>query len=234
MTSLLSVFLQSSAGVPAGQLPAVPAQEDTLSLLDLIAKGGFLMIPIGLLSLISIYVLVERLMAIRKASAFNDQLLVQTRDNLLRGNIDAASSLCKSNGTPAGLMLAKGVSRIGNPTRDIESAMEGVGKLELGRLEKNIGILGVIAGIAPMFGFIGTIAGVIKIFYNISLADNISIGLISGGLYEKMITSAAGLVVGVFSFVSYHYLTMAIDKLSMRMEAQAMGFMDVLNEKPKA
>jgi biopolymer transport protein ExbB len=131
-------------------------------------------------------------------------------------------------------MLAKGISRIGSSTRDIESAMEGVGKLELGRLEKNIGILGVIAGIAPMFGFIGTIAGVIKIFYNISLADNISIGLISGGLYEKMITSAAGLVVGVFSFVSYHYLTMAIDKLSLRMEAQAMGFMDVLNEKPKA
>jgi biopolymer transport protein ExbB len=234
MTSLLSVFLQASAGVPAGQLPAVPAQEDTLSLLDLIAKGGFLMIPIGLLSLISIYVLVERLLAIRKAGAFNQQLLDQTRDNLLRGNLDAASSLCKGNGTPAGLMLAKGISRIGSSTRDIESAMEGVGKLELGRLEKNIGILGVIAGIAPMFGFIGTIAGVIKIFYNISLADNISIGLISGGLYEKMITSAAGLVVGVFSFVSYHYLTMAIDKLSLRMEAQAMGFMDVLNEKPKA
>jgi biopolymer transport protein ExbB len=234
MTSLLSVFLQASAGVPAGQLPAVPAQEDTLSLLDLIAKGGFLMIPIGLLSLISIYVLVERLLAIRKAGAFNQQLLDQTRDNLLRGNLDAAGSLCKGNGTPAGLMLAKGISRIGSSTRDIESAMEGVGKLELGRLEKNIGILGVIAGIAPMFGFIGTIAGVIKIFYNISLADNISIGLISGGLYEKMITSAAGLVVGVFSFVSYHYLTMAIDKLSLRMEAQAMGFMDVLNEKPKA
>jgi biopolymer transport protein ExbB len=127
-------------------------------------------------------------------------------------------------------VVEKGIARIGKPIKEIESAMEGVGKLEVAKMEKNISILGIVAGIAPMFGFIGTISGVIKIFYNISLADNISIGLISGGLYEKMITSAAGLVVGVFSFVSYHYLNLMIDRTIYKIEASSIDFIDVLQD----
>jgi len=141
--------------------------------------------------------------------------------------------LCKSNNTPDARMLEKGISRMGLTVDEIEKAMEGVGKKELSRIEKNVGILAVIAGIAPMFGFVGTITGVIKIFYNISLQDNISIGAISGGLYEKMITSAAGLIVGILAFVLYHYLNYQVDRIAKRMEATGLDFIDMLHEPSK-
>lgn len=204
--------------------------EDSLSLLELILKGGYLMIPIFLLSILTIYILIERYLAIRKASSFDDNFFSQIKELIYSGNIDSAKNICRTNTTPMGTMMLKGLNRLGKPMREIESAMEATGRLELSALEKNTSMLGVIAGIAPMFGFIGTISGVIKIFYNISLADNISIGLISGGLYEKMITSAAGLIVGVIAFVGYHWLTMKIDKLGNRMERVAQQYFDALNE----
>jgi biopolymer transport protein ExbB len=239
---LLTVLLQITEGISdsvstaSAALPAVqtaPVQHDSLSLLDLIMKGGMLMIPIGILSLISIYVLIERFAAIRKAGKSDSTLMQQIKEHLRSGNIDAAKNLCKAQNTAVASIMEKGVSRIGKPIREIESSMESVGKLEISKMEKGLSVLGIIAGIAPMFGFIGTISGVIKIFYNISLADNISIGLISGGLYEKMITSAAGLIVGVFSFVSYHYLNMMIDRITFKMEAHSVEFLDILQD-PKA
>jgi biopolymer transport protein ExbB len=130
-------------------------------------------------------------------------------------------------------MLEKGISRIGLTVDEIEKSMEGVGKKELGRIEKNVAVLSVIAGVAPMFGFVGTILGVIKIFYNIALADNISIGLIAGGLYEKMITSAAGLIVGILAFVLYHWLNFSVDRIARRMEVTALDFIDMLHEPAK-
>lgn len=207
--------------------------QDSLSLLDLMMKGGYIMIPIGILSILSIYVLIERFITIKKASKIDDNFMNNVRDFILQGNIESAKSICKNAQHPVGKMIEKGIARIGKPMKEIESSMEAVGKIEIGKLEKNTGILGIVAGIAPMFGFIGTISGVIKIFYKISLADNISIGLISGGLYEKMITSAAGLVVGVFAFVGYHWLNMLIDKLSFKMEISSMEFIDMLQEPSK-
>ncbi len=207
--------------------------QDSLSLLDLMMKGGYIMIPIGILSILSIYVLIERFITIKKASKIDDNFMNNVRDFILQGNIESAKSICKNAQHPVGKMIEKGITRIGKPMKEIESSMEAVGKIEIGKLEKNTGILGIVAGIAPMFGFIGTISGVIKIFYKISLADNISIGLISGGLYEKMITSAAGLVVGVFAFVGYHWLNMLIDKLSFKMEISSMEFIDMLQEPSK-
>ncbi len=127
-------------------------------------------------------------------------------------------------------MIEKGISRIGRPIAEIERSMESVGKFEISKLERNLKILGIVAGIAPMLGFIGTIMGVIKIFYNISLADNISIGLISGGLYEKMITSASGLIVGVLAYVGYHYLNLLLDKVVFKMEDHAIEFIDILQK----
>ena len=127
-------------------------------------------------------------------------------------------------------MLQKGLLRVGKPTREIEAAIENVGKLEVSKLESNISILGIIAGIAPMFGFVGTIVGVIKIFYNISLADNISIGLVADGLYQKMITSASGLVVGIFAYVGHHILNMMLDRVILRMETESIEFIDLLEE----
>ena len=207
--------------------------QDSLSLLDLMMKGGYIMIPIGILSILSIYVLIERFITIKKASKIDDNFMNNVRDFILQGNIESAKSICKNAQHPVGKMIEKGITRIGKPMKEIESSMDAVGKIEIGKLEKNTRILGIVAGIAPMFGFIGTISGVIKIFYKISLADNISIGLISGGLYEKMITSAAGLVVGVFAFVGYHWLNMLIDKLSFKMEISSMEFIDMLQEPSK-
>jgi biopolymer transport protein ExbB len=235
---LLSLILQITEGAAstAAALPNAANQvskQDSLSLLDLIIKGGYIMIPIGVLSIISIYVLIEKFVAIRKAGRLSRDFMSNIKENIKKGNLEGASAVCKNNPSSVAAVIDKGIARIGKPIKEIESAMEGIGKLEVAKMEKNMSVLGIIAGIAPMFGFIGTISGVIKIFYNISLADNISIGLISGGLYEKMITSAAGLVVGVFSFVSYHYLNIMIDRTIYKIEASSIEFIDVLQD-PKA
>src|ERR1043165_547604 len=169
----------------------------SLNLLDLIMKGGWVMIPIGILSVIAVFLMVERFITINRASRVDTGFMANIKAMLMDGKVEAALSLCRSTNTPIARLLEKGIKRLGKPVKEIESAVENTGKLEIYKLEKNLAYLGIIAGIAPMFGFVGTISGVIKIFYNISLADNISIGLIAGGLYEKMITSAAGLIVGI-------------------------------------
>jgi biopolymer transport protein ExbB len=218
------------ANTAAAVAPVAAPKEDSLSLLTLILKGGYIMIPIGILSVLSIYILIERYLTIRKSLKVDANFMNVIKDYVQTGNMAAAKSFCKSGNSPVHRMIDKGLNRIDKPIKEVESAIEGVGKLEVARLEKNLNILGIIAGIAPMFGFIGTISGVIKIFYNISLADNISIGLISGGLYEKMITSAAGLVVGIFAYVSYHVLSMMLDNAVTKMEAASVEFIDVLQE----
>lgn len=205
-------------------------KESSISLFELIVKGGYLMIPIGILSVIAVYVIIERIIALKKASRSDVNFMNNIKDFIKNGNIEAAKSLCKNSSSPQARMIEKGISRIGKPIKEIEDSIENVGKIEIYQLEKNLNILGIVAGIAPMFGFIGTIAGVIKIFYNISLADNISIGLISGGLYEKMVTSAAGLVVGVFAFIAYHWLNMILDKIIHNMESNSIEFIDLLQE----
>ncbi len=230
---LLTLILQINETATGAAIPTVAQEapkEDTLSLFDLLLKGGYIMIPIGILSLVSIYVLIEKYLNIKKSGKYNSTLLENVFEQIKKGNLEGASSICKSNPSAISNVIDKGISRIGKPIKEIETAMEGIGKLEVAKMEKNLSILGIIAGIAPMFGFIGTISGVIKIFYNISLADNISIGLISGGLYEKMITSAAGLVVGVFAFVSYHYLNLMIDRNIYKIEASSIEFIDMLQD----
>ena len=209
---------------------AAAPKEDSLSLLTLIIKGGYIMIPIGILSIISIYILIERFITINNAGKMDKNFMNTIKDFVQNGNMNAAKALCKNSNSPVAKMVEKGINRIDKPIKEVEGAIENVGKIEVLKLEKNLGILGIIAGIAPMFGFIGTISGVIKIFYNISLADNISIGLISGGLYEKMITSAAGLVVGIFAYVSYHVLSMMLDKVVYKMETATVEFIDLLQE----
>ena len=212
---------------------ATPATEQTMTLWELIMKGGPIMIPIAILFILTVYVVIERIIIIAKSGKDQSNFMNNIRDAVVGGNIEAAKALCKSTEGPLPRMIEKGISRIGKPLKEIEGAMENVGKLELYKLEKNLGILGLVAGIAPMFGFVGTIAGVIKIFYNISLADNISIGLIAGGLYEKMITSAAGLATGIIAYICYHWLSMLIDKITNRMEMHSVAFIDILQEPTK-
>ncbi len=206
---------------------ATPPPE-SLNFLSLIIKGGWVMVPIALLSVIGVYIFVERYITIRKASKDESALLSRVRENVVAGNLNGAITLCKQSNSPIARMLQKGLLRIGKPIKEIEGAIENIGKLEISKLEKNISILGIIAGTAPMFGFLGTISGVIKIFYNISLSDNISIGLIAGGLYEKMITSAAGLLIGIVAYVGHHILNIMMDRIILKLETEAIEFIDLL------
>jgi biopolymer transport protein ExbB len=207
--------------------------ETKISLIDMVMKGGPVMIILGLLLALSIYVLAERLIVLGKASKRNPTLLPGLKDMVHNGNIANARSMCKSINTPESLMLDQGVARVGQPVTEIREAMTQTGSNEIGKLEKNLSVLNITGRIAPMFGFIGTIFGVIKIFYDIALAKTVEIEVISTGLYQKMITSAGGLVVGVLAFVSYHWLNAKIDKLSHRMEESQIQFLDMLNEPSK-
>jgi biopolymer transport protein ExbB len=211
--------------------PANTQNIDTLTLFDLLQKGGIIMIPIVILSLLAVYIFFERLIAIKRASKEDVNFINSIRDMIYNMNLDGSKAFCKSVNTPVARMVEKGIERIGRPIPEIERAVESVGKFEISKLEKNLKILGIVAGIAPMLGFIGTILGVIKIFYNISLADNISIGLIAGGLYEKMITSASGLIVGVIAYAGYHYLIILLDKVIYNLENNGIAFMDLIQKK---
>jgi biopolymer transport protein ExbB len=222
----------STAGMTTGLAQSAPKQ-DSLSLLDLILKGGFIMIPMGILSIITIYYFFERFMTIKNASKLDVNFMSNIKDLIHNGNLDGAKALCKNATSPTARMIEKGVARIGKPLKQVEEAMESVGKLEINHLEKNLGILILIGRIAPILGFVGTIAGVIKIFYDISLTDNISIGVISSGLYQKMITSASGLTIGLLAFIGYFILNTMLDRVINKMESSSVEFLDILQEPTK-
>ena len=226
--TLLQIVVDSTAVATA-----VATQQPTLNLLDLIMKGGWIMIPIGILSVITVFLTIERFITIQHAGKVDTAFLANIKVMLLDGKAESALNVCKSTNTPIARLLEKGIKRLGKPIKEIESAVENTGKLEIYKLEKHLSYLGIIAGIAPMFGFVGTISGVIKIFYNISLADNISIGLIAGGLYEKMITSAAGLIVGIMAHIAFHYLNTMIDRVSFQLESTTVEFIDLIQEPTK-
>lgn len=218
----------------AGALPTpVVPKQDSLSLLDLIVGGGIIMIPIGILSILTVFYFFERFLAIKKASKIDANFMNNIKDYIHNGNIDAAKALCRNTPAPAAKMVEKGVGRIGRPIKEIEEAMENVGALEISKLEKNISVLSLIGRISPIFGFIGTIAGVIKIFHDISLTDNISIGVISTGLYQKMITSASGLVIGLLAFIGYFIINTMLDKTIHKMQETSLQFIDLLQEPSK-
>lgn len=231
--SLITILLQINVADTTATVAKAVKPETSISLWDLTLKGGWLMVPIAILAVAAVYIFFERFFAIKKAAQFENNFIDRIRDYIHEGKIDAALNLCNSTDRPVARMIEKGIKRLGRPIKEIEDSIEIVGKFEVYNLEKNLVILGVIAGIAPMFGFIGTIAGVIKIFYNISLADNISIGLIAGGLYEKMVTSAAGLLVGIVAYIFYHWLNVMIEKVVHKLELNAMNFIDLLQEPVK-
>jgi biopolymer transport protein ExbB len=218
----------------AQQMPATtPPAELSVPIWDLLIKGGPIMIPIALLSVVAIFIFFERYFTIKKLGRIDQNFMNQIRDFVHHGNIDSARSLCKNSNTPVARMIEKGIMRIGKPIREIEGAIENVGKLEVYKMEKNLNILGVISGIAPMFGFLGTIFGVIKIFYEISIQNSLQIDTISGGLYVKVMTSGAGLLVGIIDYSCYHFLVHMIDRIINKMEINAVEFIDLLEEPVK-
>lgn len=221
-----SIDTVSTAATDIANAPA----QDSLTLLELIAKGGLLMIPMALLSIITIFYFIERIITLKSSSKLDKEFMPNIKTQILSGNMDGAKALCVDTKHPSARMIEKGISRIGNPVKEIDEAMEAVAKLEINRLEKNLSVLSLIGRIAPILGFVGTIIGVIKIFYDISLTDNISIGVISGGLYQKMITSASGLLIGLVAFIAYFILNGMLDKIINSMEQSAVEFSDILHE----
>lgn len=219
----------SSASAATGAAP-----QQSLQLIDLAAKGGWVMIPIAILFFAALYFIFERFFVIRAQTRVDDGFIDNVKDMVLQGNVKSAESFCRNQKTSVGRVFEKAVGRIGSPIREIESTIETVGQIEMGRLERNMGYLGIIAGIAPMLGFIGTISGIIRIFYDISLSDNISVGIIAGGLYEKMITSGAGLIVGIIAYTGYHLLNMMVEKFTLRLEMNAFEFLEVLQKPTEA
>lgn len=229
-----TMLLQVDTLTPLTQSAAAATQKvEELRFIDLLFKGGWVMIPLAILAFIGLVIFVERYLTVRKASKDESNLMLQVKQSVLSGKLDSAIAICRNSNTPLGRMLQKGLLRIGRPIKDIEGAIENVGKLEVSKLEKNIGILGIIAGIAPMLGFVGTIIGVITIFHDVSIKGIIEIGTISGGLYTKMITSATGLIIGIVAYVLYHILNLMVERIILKMETDAIEFIDLLEEPGK-
>lgn len=227
--SLLSILLQADTVATAAD--AVTKKEE-ISLWYLLMQGGVLMIPLLICSVLMVYVFAERLMAIKRASSFDPTFMSRIREHVTDGNLQAAKSLAKNTQGPIARMIDKGLSRIGKPIDHIEKSMENAGKLEVYQLEKNLSMLSTIAGIAPMFGFLGTIAGMIILFFNIQ-HQGFSIEGIASGIYTKMVTSAVGLIIGLLAYVAYNYLNAQINKNVNRMESAAVEFLDILHEPAK-
>ncbi len=209
---------------------ATLAAPEKISMWSLLEKGGLIMYPLYLLLAAAIFVFVERLIAIRKASRIDENFMRIIRDNIVTGNISAARSLTKNTNNPVARMIDKGVQRIGKPIDAIEKSMENVGKLEMYQMERNLSILSLIAGIAPMFGFLGTIIGMVQLFYGIASTGEYTLNTIAGGIYTKMITSATGLIIGLIAYVGHNFLSTQIDKTANKMEMASAEFIDILQE----
>lgn len=204
------------------------APENEISMFGFIMKGGVFLIPIAILLFYTVYVIFERYMYISRASKIDGRLMQDVADKLHSGNIELARTIVERSNTAAGNILKEGVLVIGRPIAEIESNMDRAADIEIGEMERNLGHLGLIAGIAPTLGFIGTISGVIKIFYSISVTENISIGNISGGLYEKMISSGSGLIVGIIAYSAYHLLNGKIDDFALKIQKQILEFVNII------
>lgn len=226
---LLSLLLQVDT---VAQTTTVAATQENISLLYLLKEGGVLMIPLLICSIILVYVFAQRLMVIRKAADNDPRFMQQIRDRVTNGDINGAKSLSKNTTGPVARMIDKGLSRIGKPIDHIEKSMENAGKLEVYQMEKNLSILSTIAGIAPMFGFLGTIAGMIILFFDIQ-HKGFELANLAGGIYTKMVTSAVGLIIGLMAYVAYNYLNAQINKNVNRMETASVEFLDILHEPVK-
>ncbi|WP_320018015.1 MotA/TolQ/ExbB proton channel family protein [Labilibaculum manganireducens] len=207
------------------------ATEISLNFIDLAFKGGWIMVPIIVLSGIAMYIFFERFYAIRKATKVDSNFMNRIRDYIHEGKMDSALALCESNDTPVSKMISKGIKRIGRPLNDVNAAIENIGNLEVSKLEKNLPTLATVAGAAPMIGFLGTVMGMIQAFYDMSTAgNNIDVSLLSHGIYTAMVTTVAGLIVGIIAYFAYNILVAKVEKVIFTMEATTTEFMDLLNE----
>ena len=232
---MLLVLLQNMAANSADSLSsAIAANDAPVSYFSMAIKGGWVMIPIGILSIIAVYVFIERFMAISNAAKIDQNFMNRIKDYIHDGKVDSALALCQSTGNPLARMMEKGVSRIGRPLNDINTAIQNIGQVEIYKLEKGLAILASCAGGAPMLGFFGTVIGMVKTFMDMSSAGNsLDIGVLSNGIYIALITTVGGLMVGIPAYFAYNYLVARVEELVNRLEAYSMEFMDLLNEPVK-
>tara|TARA_R110002124_G_scaffold131910_1_gene294281 strand:+ start:1781 stop:2482 length:702 start_codon:yes stop_codon:yes gene_type:complete len=210
-------------------------EEKTLSIMELLMNGGLGgQIIIGVLFVllfIAVYIYFERLFAIKAASKMDSNFMNQIRDNVASGNVQAAKVLCNTHNTPVSRLTEKGISRIGSPLEDINTAIENAGRLEVYKLEKNVSILATIAGAAPMIGFLGTVIGMVLAFHQLATSSGqAEMGTLAEGIYTAMTTTVAGLIVGIIAYMGYNHLVVRTDKVVHQMEATAVDFLDILNE----
>lgn len=229
---MLSFLLQITPSVPEVMPPtAEQVPEKSIQVLDLALKGGWIMVPLLIMSVLAVYIFVERMLTIRKAAREDANFMNNIRDCILNGKIDAAQTLCRGSSSPIARLVEKGISRIGRPLTDISASIENTAKLEIYRLEKSVALLATIAGAGPMLGFLGTVVGMIKAFFNMANSDQgIVINALANGIYEAMVTTVAGLIVGIIAFVGYNLLVANIEKVIYKMEARSIEFLDLLNE----
>lgn len=221
--------------MPADSIQAIyntmQHEAETLSAFDLALKGGWLMIVLLILLLMAIYVLIERTLVINKASKEDDSFMNRIKDYIHDGKIDAAIALCRNTDTPSARMVEKGISRLGRPTADVMSTIENQGNIEVSKLERGLPILATASSGAPMVGFLGTVTGMVRAFMDMANAGaNVSITTLSGGIYEALVTTVAGLIVGIIALFAFNYLATRIKGIVSKMEMRIMEFMDILNE----
>lgn len=229
---LLNLLLQiTSSEVTLDGEASVPT-EDQISIIELIINGGwYIMIPLGILSVVAVYIFVERFFTVQKAAKEDPKFMDQIRDFIHDGKIDAANHLCKQTNTLFARMVQKGIKRIGRPLSDISTSVENVAKLEVYKLEDSIATLATIAGAAPMIGFLGTVIGMIVVFHEMRISQNgIEIEQLSGGIMQAMVTTVAGLVIGIIAYIGYNVLVSRIQKVIYKMETTTIEFMDLLQE----
>lgn len=238
--NLMFFLAQATAGLTENSVdgnPVLTPVNDVveMNLWDMALKGGWIMVVLAILSVACFYILFERMYVIRKANREAPMFMEKIKDYIYAGEVAAALKYCQSVDTPSARMIEKGISRLGRPVNDVQMAIENVGNIEVAKLEKGLPVMATIAGGAPMIGFLGTVTGMVRAFYEMANAGsgNIDITVLSGGIYEAMITTVGGLIVGIVAMFAYNYLVMLVDRVVNKMEARTMAFMDLLNEPVK-
>ena len=238
MDSAVQIVTDSAAAIAAATAPVAEAAEPIvkeLSVWELIKAGGWwIMIPLALLAVVSIYIFFERLFAINHANRQDRSFMDRIKEYIHRGEVDQALKLCQDTNTPYSRMIEKGVTRIGRPMNDVLVAIENVGNMEVAKLEKGFNWLATTAAGAPMLGFLGTVIGMVQAFFQLASAGNNSnVTILASGIYQALVTTVAGLIVGIIALFAYNYLTSRVNKVMNKLEGKTMEFMDLLNEPAK-
>ena len=230
LLSLQAVGAQTAEQMPDLTAVTVPTEAE-INVIDLAFKGGWIMVVLLLLSLMAGYIFIQRLLVIRRAGKEDQNFMNRIKDYIHEGKVDSALNLCRSTNTPSARMIEKGITRLGRPMNDVLVAIENVGNLEIAKLEKGFPLIATTAAGAPMLGFLGTVTGMVRAFFDMANAGtNVDVSLLSGGIYEALVTTVGGLVVGIITLFAYNYLVSQVDNVVNKKEARTMEFMDLLNE----